>query len=283
MLHPDLHIHTTASDGVLSPSQVVLRAMERGVDFLAVSDHDTLNGLSEAEHAAQAAGVHFLPALEISAGGDKEIHILGYGVSAQDAALTAYLDAMKEDRRQRSIKMLDRLRTLGMPLSPEDLAAKPGASIGRPLIARAMIAKGYVRDMNEAFSLYLGRGCPAYVARTDIDVCEVISLLRRAHAVPVLAHPGLLGWDEETFSQQLHRWLDAGLMGMEIYHPAHEPDQFEKWRSIATRHQLILTGGSDFHEPDDKHADIGQMIPYWKTANEDMQQLLSAVNAAKGN
>lgn len=282
MYRADLHIHTTASDGVFTPSQVVLRAKERGVNMLAISDHDAVSGLHEGVKAGEEYGVRVIPGLEISAGGDKEIHILGYGVPCDNAALNTFLRDMKQDRIDRSIKMVKRLCDIGLPLSMNDIPVEKDAVIGRPRIARAMIAKGYIKDVNEAFEHYIGNGCPAYVERTPIDVCDAVCLLRSVGAVPVLAHAGLLKMDDDTFAQNLKRWMDAGLMGMEVYHPSHLPDQLEKWAQIAAENRLLVTGGSDFHDPGDKHGEIGQMLAYWQHADEDMERLIAAMEETKG-
>lgn len=282
MYRADLHIHTTASDGVFTPSQVVLRAKERGVNTLSISDHDAVSGLQEGIRAGNECGMLVIPGLEISAGGDKEIHILGYGVPCDNAALNTFLSDMKQDRIDRAVKMVKKLCDIGLPLSIDDIPVEKNAVIGRPRIARAMIAKGYIKNVNEAFERYIGSGCPAYVGRTPIDVCGAVRLLRSVGAVPVLAHAGLLKMDDDTFAQNLKQWMDAGLMGMEVYHPSHLPDQLGKWAQIAKDNRLLVTSGSDFHDPGDKHGEIGQMLAYWQHADEDMARLLSAMEETKG-
>lgn len=282
-LQTDLHIHTTASDGVLAPSQVVFRAKERGLTCLAVSDHDTIAGVAEAQRAAAQAGIILIPAVELSTGGEQEIHILGYGVPQGDARLEAFLSRMAQERMTRADRMLEKLAALGMPLDQAEIPVKSGGVIGRPQIARAMLARGYAASVQEAFDRYLGKGCPAYVPREMLEPSKAIALLRSLRAVPVLAHPGLLGWSDDMLAQALPAWIQAGLLGMEVYHPAHLPDQFDKWAACAHRHHLLVTGGSDFHAEGDKHADLGAMRAHWPGMHADTQRLLDTIETLKGN
>ena len=180
----DLHIHTTASDGVLAPSQVVFRARERGLTCLAISDHDTVAGIVEAQRAAAQAEITLIPAVELSTGGEQEIHILGYGVPLNDVRLEAFLSRMAQERMDRAERMLAKLSALGMPLDKDEIPVKNGGVIGRPQIARAMIARGYAASVQDAFERYLGKGCPAYVPREMLDPSQAIALLRGLRAVP---------------------------------------------------------------------------------------------------
>lgn len=282
-LQTDLHIHTTASDGVLAPSQVVFRAKERGLTCLAVSDHDTIAGVAEAQRAAAQAGIILIPAVELSTGGEQEIHILGYGVPQGDARLEAFLSRMAQERMTRADRMLEKLAALGMPLDQAEIPVKSGGVIGRPQIARAMLARGYAASVQEAFDRYLGKGCPAYVPREMLEPSKAIALLRSLRAVPVLAHPGLLGWSDDMLAQALPAWIQAGLLAMEVYHPAHLPDQFDKWAACAHRHHLLVTGGSDFHAEGDKHADLDAMRAHWPGMHADTQRLLDTIETLKGN
>ena len=205
----DLHIHTTASDGVLAPSQVVFRARERGLTCLAISDHDTVAGIVEAQRAAAQVEIRLIPAVELSTGGEQEIHILGYGVPLNDMRLEAFLSRMAQERMDRAERMLAKLSALGMPLDKNEIPVKNGGVIGRPQIARAMIARGYAASVQDAFERYLGKGCPAYVPREMLDPSQAIALLRGLRAVPVLAHPGLLVWPDDVLAQTLPAWSEA--------------------------------------------------------------------------
>lgn len=281
MPRPDLHTHTTASDGVLTPRQVVLRAKQNGVDLLAVSDHDTLGGLAQARAAAEENGIAFIPAVEISAGGEDEIHVLGYCVHADMPELSALLAAMQAERLERAQGIVRKLNALGMKIDYSEVPVASNGVAGRPQIARVMIAHGYVKDMAEAFERYLGRGCPAYVARKKIAVSDVIALLKREGAVPVLAHPGLIRMDAEAFNAHLDAWIQAGLMGLEAYHPEHLPGAFTRWDRCARERGLLVTGGSDYHDAEPRHGDIGVMLPYWTTCDQDGKALLEAVRKAR--
>lgn len=281
MLQADLHIHTTASDGVFTPSKVVLRAKEKGVNLLAVSDHDTVAGLKEANSCALANDMQFLPGVELSAGGNAEVHVLGYGVTDDNRRLNAFLSDMRNERLERAEKILKKLCLLKMPLEMSDIASDENSALGRPLIARAMIEKGYVHSVQQAFDQYLGSGQPAYVPRRKIEVRDAVALLADIGAVPVLAHPSLIRMTDSELKAAVSDWINAGLMGIEIYHPAMPHESKMHWLSFARKHQLLITGGSDFHAIGDKHADIGEMIAGWKNCSEDAQRLLDAVRAAK--
>ena len=275
ILRADLHMHTTASDGILSPSQVVLHAKEKGLNCVAISDHDTMAGIDEALDAAASAGLTLIPALEISAGNNGEVHVLGYGISQNSAHLFALLRRIKDERVQRAQRMLDKLAALGMPLELGEIPARVTGVIGRPQIARAMVGRGYVKDVQEAFALWLDTGMPAYVERERIEVSDVIRLLCREGAVAVLAYPGLIRRPVEETEEQIKGWQKNGLMGLEAYHPAHLPENYRHWDAFARRHGLLVTGGSDFHAPKDpKHGKIGQMVPYWSACDADVEQLL---------
>ena len=282
MLKPDLHIHTTASDGVLTPSKVVLRAKERGVNLLAVSDHDSLDGVSEAQETAQKENIQIISAVEFSCGGEAEVHVLGYGLSPDAREVRDVLARMKAERETRADKMIAKLDKLGMHLKKQEIDAAPDAVKGRAQIARTLIAKGYVHSIQDAFDRLIGVGCPAYVPREKLLVTDAIALILRNGGVPVLAHPGLIKMEPAAFYALFDVWQDAGMMGVEVYHPAHRMHAFSQWDHFARSRGLLVTGGSDFHEAGDKHADIGEMLPYWLKAQEDAERLMIALESRKG-
>lgn len=281
MLQADLHIHTTASDGVFTPSKVVLRAKQKGVQLLAITDHDTVEGLTEACDCAQAQGIQLIPGVELSAGGQAEVHVLGYGVSAKNVQLCKFLSDMQNECLHRAATILEHLKKLNMPLNMDEITDETNSALGRPLIARAMVNRGYVHSVQKAFDQYLNQGRPAYVARKKLDVADAVTLLKEVGAVPVLAHPSLIRMAAADLKNAVHDWLDAGLMGVEIYHPAMTQYDRMYWLSFARKHDLLVTGGSDFHAIGDKHADIGDMTPLWNNCSEDAEKLLSAVSEAK--
>lgn len=277
---PDLHAHTAASDGVLSATQVVARAQERSVNLLAVTDHDTLLALDEAAAAAPAHGVQLIPGVEISAAGRDEVHVLGYFVNARMRRLQRLLQRLRDDRVRRCDACLARLEGLGLPVLKDELRLAPGVAGGRPLIARAMVRRGYVSSVEEAFERYLAAGRPAYIERYCLDPADAIALLKEEGAVPVLAHPGLLPYDGKDLNDRIDEWVGCGLMGIEAYHPQHAPQAQARWAAEARRRGLMVTGGSDFHDALPPHADLGQMLPLWDSACEDAARLLASGEAA---
>ena len=282
MLRPDLHIHTTASDGVLTPSKVVLRANEHGVNLLAVSDHDSLDGIAEAQAVAVQAGIRLISAVEFSCSGEAEVHVLGYGLTPASEEISRVLAHMKREREGRAAKILSRLETLGIHLEDGEIPAAPNAVKGRAQIARALLAKGCVQSMQEAFERLIGVGCPAYVPREKLHVTDAVKMILAHGGIPVLAHPGLLKMDTVAFNALFGVWQEAGLKGVEVYHPAHRPHDFAYWDQFARSRGMLVTGGSDFHEAGDKHADIGEMLGFWPNAHADAQRLLDALEIKKG-
>jgi 3',5'-nucleoside bisphosphate phosphatase len=276
-LRLDLHMHTTYSDGELTPDRIVERAVQNEVNVLAVTDHDTMLGLPQAAACCLQKRVCFIPGVEISAEGEDEVHILGYGVRGDMPRLSAFLGAMRDDRTERNTKIAGRLRDLGYPL--DDAAEYGAASYGRNHIALTMVNKGYVNSRREAFERFLSAGRPAYVPRHKMPVADVIAILLSSGAVPVLAHPGLLRQDKNVTIANAIKWKEYGLRGMEAFHPAHLPDTCAFWEQEARRLGLLVTGGSDFHDGKDQHGELGIMLKHWGKAEEDTQALLEALPA----
>ena len=241
----DLHTHTTASDGALAPRALVELAWRHGVRVLAVTDHDSTDGLAEAQAAAAAcSGLTIVPGLEINCdveGG--EIHVLGYGVDHEAAWFQEFLSAQRAERAARVHRIAERLAELGMPIDPAEVFAlvKEG-SPGRPHVAQVMVARGYVKSMREAFDRYLHTGGPAHVPRKRLTPGEAVDVIRRARGVPVIAHPGVGGKDE-----LIPELIAAGLMGIECYYAEHSAAQRAAYLELCRRHDLVATGGSDFH------------------------------------
>lgn len=277
LCRPDLHLHSTASDGLLSPADLVKAAAKTHVNLIALTDHDTVRGLEEARSQCELSDLSFIPGVEISAGGDDEVHVLGYGVHEGMTTLAAFLERMQRDREDRAHAMIERLRALGMPLEYDELDAQPSKSVGRPAIARGMIERGYVQSVNEAFERYLSAGLPGYVPRKKIPAGEAIAMLRSEGAVPVLAHPGLLRFDEPVLEPLIAEWARAGLMGIEVHHPAHTPDMVQKWEARARARGLIVTGGSDYHGEAMGRSQIGQTLASWARCHEDALALRNAL------
>jgi 3',5'-nucleoside bisphosphate phosphatase len=240
----DLHLHTSASDGLLSPGELVDRVAAAGVSTCSVTDHDTVAGLDAAAAAAAARGLRFLPGIEITAVADgRDVHMLGYGFDPASAPLASFLIAQREERRLRVQRLFGRLAALDMPVDEAQvLAAAHGRVIGRPHVARAMIAAGYVATVTEAFERWLGSGQPAFVPRSGAAPEEVVALVQRAGGLAAMAHPGLTKRDA-----LIPRLVAAGLDAIEVWHSEHDDRETARYRALAAEHGLLMTGGSDFH------------------------------------
>jgi 3',5'-nucleoside bisphosphate phosphatase len=249
----DLHSHTTASDGELSPRELVRKAVKHGVRVLAITDHDSTEGLGEArDEAAQHPPLTIVPGLEINcdvAGG--EIHVLGYFplADADDASgwrapwFQQFLAEQRTERVARVHRIVERLAALGMPINAADVFALVNeGSAGRPHIAQVMVNYGYVRSVREAFDRFLHANGPANVPRKRLTPAEAVRVIIRAGGVPVLAHPGIAGKDD-----MIPELIEAGLAGIESYYAEHTPAQVAAYLSLCRAHDLVATGGSDFH------------------------------------
>jgi len=245
----DLHTHTTASDGLHSPAANVRMAKEAGLAAIGISDHDTVSGVAEALAEGDRIGVEVVPGVEISTvARDQDIHVLGYYIDVADAVFLERLKQLRDTRDQRNAMMLAKLRELGMPITLDDVMASVKATksgddtIGRPHIADALVRRGYVPSVEEAFRTLLGKGGAAYVNPPRIHPATAIEWIHDAGGVAVLAHPGLYG--EDTLIPEL---IDAGLDGIEAHHSDHAPEEEAKYAELAIANGLIVTAGSDFH------------------------------------
>jgi 3',5'-nucleoside bisphosphate phosphatase len=243
----DLHSHTTASDGTLTPRELVRLAARHGVRVLAVTDHDSTGGVREAmDEARGLPPLEVVPGLEINCDvPGAEIHVLGYCLDWEAEWFQQFLGAQREERRQRVYRIAARLAELGVPIDPDDVFAlvKEG-SAGRPHVAQAMVDRGYVKSIREAFDRYLSLNGPANVPRKRLTPVEAVRIIRRARGVPVLAHPGLANRDE-----LIPGLVEAGLSGIEAFYPEHSAGQITAYRELCAKLGLVATGGSDFHGP----------------------------------
>lgn len=239
----DLHTHTLHSDGALSPEALVELAHSRGVRTLALTDHDTVDGVDAARARGETLGIDVIAGIELSVRhGGRELHLLGYFVR-DPHSLAQPLAAMREARLERAARIVERLHRLGMPVDLSAVRRRAhGRIVGRLHIADEMIHRGYVDDVHAAFDRWLGAGKPAYLERRALSLGEGARLLRSAGAVPVLAHPWASGCDE-----QLTSLARSGLAGLEVWHPTHDAATVERYREFVRRHGLCATGGSDFH------------------------------------
>jgi predicted metal-dependent phosphoesterase TrpH len=241
----DLHSHSTASDGQFPAEEVAQRAAAAGVKVWSLTDHDSVAQLPAAQAAATARGMRFVGGIELSAQLDRrEIHVLGHFVDAESDALKRFEDLLAEKRRVRMGEIVQKLAACGVALVPEEIERfSGGKTLGRPHVARAMVDRGIVSSVKEAFDLYLGEGRPAYVGRYRLTAQESIDLIRGAGGAATLAHPGVNGIERGDL-ERLQAW---GLAGVEAYHPDHVPSQREKYLRIAAELDLVPTAGSDFH------------------------------------
>jgi predicted metal-dependent phosphoesterase TrpH len=250
----DLHCHSTFSDGVETPTQLVARAQEAGLSVLALSDHDALHGLPEFEAAAKGTGLVTVAATELSTRCDgDDVHVLGLFVDPEEPALAARLAAFRADRDRRGEAIVEKLASIGMPLDLAEIRAVVGeGAFGRPHIARAMLAKGFVKSFNEAFDEYLIGGKPAYVAKAKWSLQEAIASIHGAGGLAVIAHPV---WYRDP-EKIVVIGLGAGLDGLEVFHIDQDgkEDEFEK---LAERHGLLTSGGSDYHGPPEGRKRVG--------------------------
>ncbi|MBM4439394.1 MAG: PHP domain-containing protein [Candidatus Rokubacteria bacterium] len=248
----DLHAHTTASDGTLAPRELVALAAKKGVRVLAVTDHDSTSGIAEARAAAAAhPGLTIVPGIEINCDVEgAEVHVLGYFLDLDAAWFQEFLAAQREERRARIHRILDRLAALGVFVdAAEVFALVREGSAGRPHVAQAMVHRGYVKSVREAFDRYLHNGGPASAPRRRLTPEDAVAVIRRARGVPVIAHPGLANRDA-----MIDGLVAAGLMGIESYYPEHSAAQTQSYLALCARHGLVATGGSDFHGPTVGHA-----------------------------
>ncbi len=246
MAEVDLHLHTTRSDGRLTPTELVHLAVRKGLRVIAVTDHDTTAGIEEALAAAKAfPQLTIISGTEIStdvAGG--EIHILAYFVNKDDPGFQKELARFRAARYERGRKMVDKLAQMGMPLAWERVLEIAGdASVGRPHVARALVEKGYVATTQEAFDKYLGRNCPAYAEREKLTPEQAIALALENGALPVLAHPSYV----TGLNECLPGLKRAGLAGMEVYCGGLPPEEVGALLALARLHGLVPCGGSDYH------------------------------------
>lgn len=247
----DLHLHTTASDGVLTPPALVARVAAAGIRIMSVTDHDTLAGFDEARRAADAAAIECIPGIEITAVHEgRDVHVLGYYIDPGNVPFNEFLAEQRQRRMTRVRDIGLRLARLGVAIDVEALleraASMPGVSVGRPVIGRALVAEGHVATLQEAFDRYLASGRPAFVPRTGESPAAVIAQIHAAGGLASMAHPGLTRQPD-----LLTALVGDGLDAVEVFHGDHSPEIQRELTSFAQQHGLLVTGGSDFHGDDD--------------------------------
>jgi 3',5'-nucleoside bisphosphate phosphatase len=258
----DLHLHTTISDGRLSPSALVTRAAEVGLRVMSVTDHDTTAGTAEVRTLARAHGIEAVNGIEVTAvERGRDVHILGYFVDDTDAAFGAFLAEQRSRRVDRVRTIAERLAALGVPVDAEALVGgvslRDGRSIGRPQVAQALVRKGYVSTIAEAFDNWLGEGRPAFVVREGPSCEDVIAAIAQAGGVSSLAHPARTAIDA-----RIPQLCEAGLGALEVYHSDHDDAAVRRYRHLAGELGVLVTGGSDFHgDPQQTRAPGSVVLP----------------------
>ncbi|EHQ90289.1 PHP domain-containing protein [Desulfosporosinus youngiae] len=244
LFEADLHCHTTASDGLLSPKELICLAAELGLKGIGITDHDTIQGWKEAEEAGADYKIQILKGIELNTDWQgKEIHILGYELDPAAGYLINKLKTIREAREQRMLDIIQRLSAQGIRIGEDEVRQlAQGESIGRPHIAHVLLERGFVGSIQEAFERFIGIGAPAYVPRYRLTTEEGIALIREAHGIPVLAHPGM-----QRLEGEISTWVKFGLQGIEVSHSEHSSADVARYQALAQQYNLLMTGGSDFH------------------------------------
>jgi predicted metal-dependent phosphoesterase TrpH len=255
----DLHLHTTASDGLLAPDALVARVAAAGIHTFSITDHDTVAGLAQAAAAARLHGLRFLPGIEVTAVDEEgDIHMLGYGFDPEAPALAVFLRDQRAARVVRVRAMIRRLADMGMTVDEGEVlaaASDSGRAVGRPQIARALMARGVVSSVSQAFDVWLGRGRPAYVPRTGASPAEVIAIVSAAGGLVSMAHPGVTRRDD-----LIAGLASRGLGALEVWHSDHDARASERYQAQAAALGLLATGGSDFHgDSPDRPGRLGEV------------------------
>jgi len=269
MKNIDLHTHSTASDGTFTPEQLVDYAIEKNLAAIALTDHDTVDGLSAALAHAASRNIEVIPGIELSTEyRGKDVHIVGLFIRHHEPVFRDRLKEFCDSRDNRNIKMAQCLTDAGFPLTVEELAsAFPGAVITRAHFARLMLEKGYIRNLNQAFEKYIGDDCPYYVPREKVTPVDGVRLILSAGGVPILAHPLLYKMKEAELDELIVPLKQAGLVGIEAIYPSHAPADEAYVRRLAQKHGLLVSGGTDFHGANKPGLDLGSgygrmRVPY---------------------
>jgi len=278
----DLHTHSTASDGTLSPSELVRHALEKNIQAIALTDHDTVEGLEEALAEGISCGVEVVPGIEISAlYPNSTLHILGYYIDHHDDQFQQNISTLQKARKERNPKIIKKLQNLGISIELEEVITESKTGqVGRPHFAQVLLKKGYVKNTRQAFEKYLKKGAPAYADKFRYSPRDAIAHIRDCRGIPVLAHPKTLDYHgEKELESIIVSMIDYGLMGIEAFYTEHSKTQNRLYERIAKKYNLLVTGGTDFHGKNIKGIHLGSGrgdldLPY--SIIEDMKKARSS-------
>lgn len=265
----DLHVHSTASDGTLSPSSLAAEAKKEGLAAFALTDHDTVDGIAEARTAAKSYEIELIPGVELSTDyKGTEVHMVGLFLDETNQKLLKHLEKFRDNRDNRNLKMYQKLREEGFDISEESLREMfPDAVLTRAHVARFLLEKGYIKSIKEAFEIYIGDGCRCHIPREKISPQEAIHLIHSALGKAVLAHPVLYHLSDAALRELLDICADSGLDGIEAYYSTYQPNDERYIKELAQEYHLHLSGGSDFHGSNKPHIKLGSgtghlFVPY---------------------
>ncbi len=258
----DMHAHTTASDGSLTPTELVTLASQIGLDALAVTDHDTVDGIAEAVEAAQHIGLELIPGIELAVEYTSgRFHMLGYDIDPSSKTLSDRLTLLKHNRLQRNVRIVEKLQSLGFDISMADVERESrGGQIGRPHLAAALVRKKLASSSAEAFETYLKDGALAHVPKDKISLQEGIDLIHSAGGKAVMAHPSSVKLDDSVLQSELFQFAEMGLDGMECCYNLYSPERCDEYAAMAANAGLLTTGGSDFHGDAKPKVFLGHVI-----------------------
>lgn len=245
----DLHVHSSASDGTFTPTELVAEAKRAGLSAFALTDHDTTDGIAEATGAARAADIELIPGVELSTEYEgTEVHVVGLYIDVENAALQKQMEDFRQSRDNRNVYMLEKLRAEGFDITQEALEAMfPDAVITRAHIARYLLDKGYIPDMKTAFSEYIGDGCRCYVERPKVTPTDAVDYIVAAGGTPILAHPVMYHMERPQLLRMIREMKAHGLVGIEAIYSENTPADEQIYKTLAREEGLLISGGSDFH------------------------------------
>ena len=271
----DLHTHTNCSDGSMTPAELVRHAKKSGLSAIALTDHDTTDGIAEAIKTAEEVGLILIPGVEISTEAESQVHILGFGIDPENEVLKGSFAKQQRERQINFAKYLVRFAELGFPMTREEvLAYAPSGYVGRAHYARVMMDKGYVSSVKEAFDRYLGIGMPCYIKREVMHPKEAIRCVHAAGGVAFFAHPHQTKLPDDKLFALMKELKEAGLDGVEGYYPEYSDEMGEKFRFWAKELGLMLSGGSDYHCQMKPHIEIGTGINHNLSVPDELAEMI---------